>query len=54
VDTISQSNGSAVAQAFDPFGAPVDPPDPALTRAGFTGHQHDNDFGLIDMKGRTY
>jgi RHS repeat-associated protein len=54
VDTISQGNGSALTQAFDHFGAPLDAPNPALTRAGFTGHQHDNDFGLIDMKGRIY
>jgi RHS repeat-associated protein len=25
-----------------------------VTRAGFTGHQHDNDLGLIDMRGRIY
>jgi RHS repeat-associated protein len=25
-----------------------------LTRSGFTGHQHDNDLGLVDMGGRIY
>ena len=34
-------------------GAP-DPTNTNITRAGFTGHDHDNDLGLIDMKGRVY
>ena len=40
-------------QRFDPFGAP-DSSNATITRAGFTGHAHDNDLGLIDMKGRVY
>jgi hypothetical protein len=32
-------------------GAP-DPSNTTITRAGYTGHAHDNDLGLIDMKGR--
>ncbi|HKO53106.1 MAG TPA: RHS repeat-associated core domain-containing protein [Polyangiaceae bacterium] len=53
-ETISDSNGAAYQQHFDPFGAPLDPPNPELTRVGFTGHDHDRDLGLIDMKGRVY
>jgi RHS repeat-associated protein len=54
VDTITTDSQVTYTQDFDPFGAPIDPPDPAVTRSGFTGHQHDNDLGLIDMRGRMY
>ena len=53
-ETISDSNGAAYHQSFDPFGAPVDALSPELTRVGFTGQDHDNDLGLIDMKGCVY
>jgi RHS repeat-associated protein len=51
--TITSSTGNVTQQAFDAFGAPVDNPDPS-TRFGFTGHQHDDALGLIDMRGRIY
>ncbi len=54
VDTISDNNQVSFRQQFDPFGMSVDPPNPEITRAGFTGHEHDRDLGLIDMKGRIY
>src|SRR6266545_638320 len=54
VETISSESHASFKQAFDPFGKPIDPPNPAITRAGFTGHEHDDDLGLIDMKGRIY
>jgi RHS repeat-associated protein len=54
VDTITDQTGAVTHQTFDPFGAPVAVPSAELTRAGFTGHQHDNDLGLIDMNGRVY
>ncbi|HET9953798.1 MAG TPA: RHS repeat-associated core domain-containing protein [Polyangiaceae bacterium] len=54
VDTISTSTSDVVQQGFDPFGAPLASPGPEVTRAGFTGHQHDRDLGLIDMRGRVY
>jgi RHS repeat-associated protein len=54
VDTITTSGQGFFSQEFDVFGAPVDPPSPEVTRRGFTGHQHDQDLGLIDMKGRIY
>ena len=53
-ETISDSNGAAYQQHFDPFGAPLEASNPELTRVGFTGHDHDRDLGLIDMKGRVY
>src|SRR5688572_8769608 len=52
-ETISTSTGQTFEQRFDPFGAP-DSSNATITRAGFTGHAHDNDLGLIDMKGRVY
>ncbi len=52
-ETISTSAGQSFEQRFDPFGAP-DPTNATITRAGFTGHAHDDDLGLIDMKGRVY
>jgi RHS repeat-associated protein len=54
VDTITDQNGTVTRQSFDPFGAPAGSPGTAPTRAGFTGHQHDDDLGLIDMRGRIY
>ncbi len=54
VDTVSDNNQASFQQEFDPFGLPIDPPNPEITRAGFTGHEHDRDLGLIDMKGRIY
>jgi RHS repeat-associated protein len=53
VDTTT-SGSNVVTQEYDPFGSPIDPPNPPVSRAGFTGHQHDDDLGLIDMKGRIY
>lgn len=52
VDTVSTSDGTFTRQAFDAFGVPTDPL--TATRSGFTGHQHDQDLGLIDMRGRVY
>lgn len=54
VDTLSDSAGGLEQQQFDPFGTPIDPPTPAVTRAGFTGHDHDPELGFIDMNGRIY
>jgi RHS repeat-associated protein len=54
VSTISNDAGDSFEQEFDPFGALLDGPDPELTRAGYTGHQHERDLGFIDMRGRMY
>ena len=45
--TISESDSRVTGQSFDPFGAPVDPLNPAITRVGFTGQDRkDVDLGL--------
>jgi RHS repeat-associated protein len=54
VDTITDGTGAVSSQVFDPFGAATGSSNSELTRAGFTGHQHDEDIGLIDMNGRVY
>src|SRR5262245_17164103 len=46
-------------QRYDPFGRRVDEQGLTTTATpdvplGFTGHRHDDDLGLIDMKGRVY
>jgi RHS repeat-associated protein len=52
--------GSAIRRYYEPFGAHVDfDGSPAAApvhdvRHGFTGHAHDDDLGLIDMRGRVY
>jgi RHS repeat-associated protein len=56
-DTISDSTDATLTQKYGPFGdflgaVPGINQDP--TRVGFTGHQQDNDLGLIDMGGRVY
>ena len=52
-ETVSDNNGHSYHQHFDPFGSAIDPPN-EISRVGFTGHDHDNDLGLIDMNGRVY
>ncbi|MEO5728566.1 MAG: RHS repeat-associated core domain-containing protein [Byssovorax sp.] len=45
---------------YEPFGKRIDASGQALAHpasdvlVGFTGHRHDDDLGLIDMRGRTY
>ncbi len=56
VEVITDEAGEVVhTQQFDPYGN-TDNPGWALTGilTGFTGHQHDPDLGLINMKGRIY
>lgn len=53
VDTITDEQGQFERQKFEPFGARVNPSGEE-PRDGFTGHEHDQDLGLIDMKGRSY
>jgi RHS repeat-associated protein len=62
VDTLVGSDGKPQAIKYDPFGARVQASDPTVNvttaprdlRAGFTGHDHDDDVNLIDMIGRVY
>ncbi|MEO7592840.1 MAG: RHS repeat-associated core domain-containing protein, partial [Byssovorax sp.] len=54
--------GGSLKEAFyyEPFGQRTDAHGKPLTsspsevRAGFTGHEHDDDLGLINMRGRMY
>ncbi len=54
--TITDGSGNAFPEAYEPFGTPSPalPPGTTGVRSGFTGHQHDSELGLIDMKGRIY
>ena len=61
--TATATAGGSLGQAFfyDPFGARIAPGGGAPPAAGsgevthgFTGHEHDDDLGLINMKGRVY
>jgi RHS repeat-associated protein len=63
VEMVTGATGSVPAHVrFDPFGRTVQPADPAVAtttlpvdlRRGFTGHQHDDELGLINMGGRIY
>jgi RHS repeat-associated protein len=62
-DLVTDAAGAVVErQSFDPFGlrrnpqwAVTTPPVGApAVRRGFTGHAHDDDLGLINMRGRMY
>lgn len=57
----SRSNGQLAAAYYDPFGQRVDAAGKPLDnsrrdgpRSGYTGHEHDDEYGLINMKGRIY
>jgi len=63
VDTITDGTGKVVeVQKFSPFGSRISPTNPgapaparrSLVRLGFTGHMHDDDLQLINMRGRMY
>ncbi len=53
VDTITNGSGQAQRQEFYPYGGTVSSLGTPF-REGFTGHEHDLDLGLVDMKGRSY
>ncbi|MGH7341566.1 MAG: RHS repeat domain-containing protein, partial [Candidatus Rokuibacteriota bacterium] len=62
-ELITDQDGNIAARLkHDPFGARIAAAPPATPGAGppggitlgFTGHQHDDELGLIDMKGRIY
>ena len=57
----SRGNGQLAAQYYDPFGQRTDETGKPLAngrrdgpRQGYTGHEHDDEYGLINMKGRIY
>ncbi len=65
VELITDSSGNAIKgpQRFDPLGRRVKPGTPLLADVssappdrfpGFTGHEHDTDLGLINMRGRMF
>jgi RHS repeat-associated protein len=54
VSTLSNDAGASFEQRFGVFGELQSSADPELTRAGYTGHQHERDLGLIDMRGRMF
>ena len=63
IETVSEPSAHRTTQfEYSPFGARRTSPDaasppaqaPADMRLGFTGHEHDDEFGLINMQGREY
>jgi RHS repeat-associated protein len=57
----SGGNGQLAAYFYDPFGQRTDQTGKPLgngrrdgPRQGYTGHEHDDEYGLINMKGRIY
>ncbi|WP_437674122.1 RHS repeat domain-containing protein [Sorangium sp. So ce131] len=63
VDVLTDEDGAVVERrSYDPFGQRRDPvwgrPPPAsfesTTTRGFTGHEGDDELGLVNMKGRVY
>jgi RHS repeat-associated protein len=62
-ETVTRGNGDVISHLrFEPFGASVLPQNPAGgpaalpggLRTGFTGHEQDDDLGLVNMQGRIY
>ena len=62
-DTVTNGSGAVVERIkYEPFGARRDPASlaspasvpHAVIRKGFTGHEPDDEFSLINMKGRMY
>jgi len=57
---LDEAGATVERTSYDPFGARVDvngepaaDGDPRVT-LGFTGHEHDDDLGLVNMRGRIY
>src|SRR5205814_974471 len=63
IQAVTDESGEVVESLrFDPYGERVDATDPAqawtgtvsLMHFGFTGHEHDYEVNLINMRGRVY
>jgi RHS repeat-associated protein len=52
--TVSDSTGQTRFQNFPPFGGTNELFDQSGIIGGFTGHEHDDDLGLVNMRGRIY
>ena len=53
--TVTDATGTVIhRQHFSAYGENEQPKWDDTTRRGFTGHRHDDDLGLIDMRGRSY
>ncbi|MCG8420787.1 MAG: hypothetical protein MJE77_22935, partial [Proteobacteria bacterium] len=53
--TIADNDGNVVArQRFTAFGKRETALEPSAGHRGFTGHEHDQDLGLVNMRGRMY
>jgi RHS repeat-associated protein len=54
-DVVSDAAGAPVStSAYDPFGARTRSAGPGALDVGFTGHEQDDELGLINMRGRLY
>jgi RHS repeat-associated protein len=60
-EPIEDDDPSLPAMFYDPFGRRIDAHNEPLDdssrdgpRQGYTGHEHDDEYGLINMKGRIY
>ena len=61
VGTTANSAGTVMSRIyFEPFGKRINADGtafagaPGAVKKGFTGHEHDYEFGLINMRGRVY
>jgi len=62
IDVLTDDGGAVKERrSYDPFGARRSPkwgttasPPPPVTTTGFTGHEDDDDLGLVNMRGRVY
>ncbi|HRI72739.1 MAG TPA: RHS repeat-associated core domain-containing protein, partial [Polyangium sp.] len=62
IDVVTKEDGSIdERRSYDAFGARRNPewgdpggPAPSNTTRGFTGHEEDDEFGLVNMKGRIF
>ncbi len=62
IEVVTDAGSAPSRQRFEPYGGFVDPANPGSSggmlaggsRRGFTGHEHDTEFGYINMGGRIY
>lgn len=54
VVAVSHPDGSIERFGYDAFGARIDAPTSGSVNTGFTGHEHEDELGLINMRGRMF